>query len=219
MKKTSKAASENIARREPVQSMRSVQSDENDSYSKPHRCFCPNENGKLHIVHPLLPVWNAQSEILILGTMPSPASRERCFYYMHSQNRFWRVLSEITGEPLQYKNSGGEKAVSERKRLLLRYKIALWDVLSSCDIHGASDASIQNVAVNDFSEILRGANITRIFCTGKKALALYKKYCEARTKIVAEYLPSTSAANRANWSEEKLVREYKKKLCLHVLRA
>lgn len=163
-----------------------------------------------HVIHTLSPVWNERSEILILGTMPSPLSRERGFYYMHSQNRFWRVMSEITGEVLQYKNCDGDLAIAERKKLLFAHNIALWDVLASCDIQGAADASITHFVVNDFSDILQGARIRKIFCTGKKAFTLYQKHCEAQTSLRAEYLPSTSAANQANWSFAKLVEEYKR---------
>lgn len=90
-----------------------------------------------HIEHGIPPVFNAESRVLILGTMPSPKSRENGFYYMHPQNRFWRVISTVLGEPLPTTNG-------ERASLLLKNKIALWDTLAQCDIIGASDSSVKN---------------------------------------------------------------------------
>ena len=81
------------------------------------------------IIHPLKPIFDKNSAVLILGTMPSPKSRENNFYYGHPQNRFWRVLSAIFGEKLPENNK-------ERTAFLLKHRIALWDVLASCEIKG-----------------------------------------------------------------------------------
>lgn len=165
------------------------------------------------IIHEIQPVWNSESRVLILGTMPSPKSRERGFFYMHPQNRFWRVLPAVFGEILSTANNDTdkEKAIRERKDFLLRHNIALWDVLSSCEIEGASDASIKNAVPNDFTEILSKSKIRRVFCTGKTAFSLWQKHCtsmyEERFAITSACLPSTSPANAA-WSLERLVGEY-----------
>ncbi|MBO4321246.1 MAG: DNA-deoxyinosine glycosylase, partial [Treponema sp.] len=91
--------------------------------------------------------------------------------------------------------------------------IALWDVLSSCDINGASDASIKNAMPNDFTEILSNSKITKVFCTGKTAYNLWNKFCkekyEVQFNLTTECLPSTSPANAA-WSFERLVEIYRK---------
>ena len=199
------------------------------------------------VAHPLEPVWNSESKILILGTMPSPASRSAGFYYMHGQNRFWKVLAAVFGEELEFTNKGlradgtcresfkavrdateillkddrmpqkADKkpdlvaAIKERRDLLLRHKIALWDVLSQCDINGASDSSIKNAIPNDFSRIFRESEIRRVFCTGKTAFSLWRKHCaplyENDFGITSVCLPSTSPANAA-WSVEKLTQAY-----------
>ncbi|MBP3710440.1 MAG: DNA-deoxyinosine glycosylase [Treponema sp.] len=167
-----------------------------------------NEVTVSHIVHPLEPVWNEQSVALVLGTMPSPRSRSAGFYYMHEQNRFWRVLAAIFGETLCYANSDGEAAIAERHALVLRHRVALWDVLASCTISGASDASIKNPVPNDFSKLLTESHITRIYCTGQTAYKLYTKLCESKTHIQAVCLPSTSPANQGRWPIEKLIDAY-----------
>ena len=162
------------------------------------------------VIHEIEPVWNSESRILILGTMPSPASRMAGFFYMHPQNRFWKVVPEVFGEKLRHSNTE-EGAVQERIDFLLRNHIALWDVLSSCKINGASDSSIKNAVPNDFTEILTVSKIKRIFCTGKTAFNLWKKMCaekyEAKFKLQTECLPSTSPANAA-WSITHLVEAY-----------
>ncbi len=148
-------------------------------------------------VHPISPVWNERAKILILGSFPSVKSREQMFFYGHPQNRFWRVLSAVTNSPLPV-------TVDEKKSYLLTNGIALWDVVSSCDIVGSSDSSIRNVTPNDLSAILEGADIRAIFTNGKTAHFLYQKYTKPQTGREDICLPSTSPANAA-WSLEKLV--------------
>lgn len=142
------------------------------------------------VKHTIAPVFDGLSEILILGTMPSPASRETGFYYGHPQNRFWRVLSAVYNEETP-------QTVEEKKAFLLRNRIALWDVLSSCDITGASDRSIRNPVPNDIASLLSKTQIKRVFTTGKKAYALYTRLCLPQTGLEAVLLPSTSPANCA----------------------
>lgn len=168
----------------------------------------------MFVKHCVPPVWNSESRILILGTMPSPASRAAGFFYMHAQNRFWPVMAHIFGEGFTHKNNAADTAgaVRERTAFLLRHRIALWDVLASCDIEGASDSSITDGVPNDFSPLLSNSKISRIFCTGKTAFALYRKYCAEKYGVEYFYLPSTSPANRAAWPDEKLAEEYKKKI-------
>ena len=153
------------------------------------------------ITHAFDPVFDFESRILILGTMPSPKSRELGFYYSHPRNRFWPVLAKIFGEEIP-------KTPEEKKNFCLRNKIALWDVLKECDIEGASDSSIKNAVPNDISVILNSAKIKAIFTTGATASKLYKEFIEPETKIPAIALPSTSPAN-AKIKFEELVEEYK----------
>lgn len=151
--------------------------------------------------HEFPPVFDSNSRVLILGSIPSPKSREQGFYYMHPQNRFWRMLCGILGEPLPLDTVG-------RKQLCLRHKIALWDVLESCEINGASDSSIKNAVPNDLSVIFAAADIKAVFTTGKKAHALYCRFF-SDDYPEAICLPSTSPANRTI-SEEKMLEEYKR---------
>lgn len=138
------------------------------------------------------PVYDDRSRALILGTWPSPKSREMAFYYGHPQNRFWPLLAALTGEPLPARED-----IAAKKQLLLRHGLALWDTLESCTITGASDASIKDVVPNDIARLLRKAPIRAVFCNGATAYRIYTKYQQPLTGIPAVRLPSTSPANAA----------------------
>ena len=153
------------------------------------------------MLHPIDPVFDKDSRVLILGSFPSVRSREEGFFYGHPQNRFWKVTARVFGEEVP-------KTVEEKKAFLLRNHIALWDVIGSCDIEGSSDASIRNATVNDISHILKTARIKAVFLNGRKAYSLYQKYMYPDVKREGICLPSTSPAN-AMWSVDKLTSEWK----------
>ncbi|MCM1111898.1 MAG: DNA-deoxyinosine glycosylase [Muribaculum sp.] len=153
-----------------------------------------------HIEHGFGPVYDEHSEILVLGSLPSVKSREQQFYYGHPQNRFWRVLAALCQEKPPV-------SIPEKRAFLLRNRIALWDVIASCDIIGSSDSSIRNVLPNDLGTVLERSPVRRICLNGGKAWELFQKYCAAdcRERGIADVwkLPSTSPANAA-WSVERL---------------
>ena len=155
-----------------------------------------NIQEELRLLHTIPPVFNRNSKILILGSFPSVKSRETGFFYGHPQNRFWKVLATLLKEPVPH-------TIEEKKAMLLAHRIALWDVIQSCDIKGSSDSSIKNVQPTDIGMILEKTNITRIYANGNKAGQLYKRYQFPVTGIEAMVLPSTSPANAA-WSLDRL---------------
>ena len=148
------------------------------------------------VSHPIPPVFDRNSKVLILGSFPSVKSREAQFFYGHPQNRFWKVTSAVfdVQEP---------HTIEEKKDFLLSRGIAVWDVIASCDITGSSDSSIKNVVPNDLSQILKVADIRTIFVNGKTAEKFYNKYVKDVIGREAVCLPSTSPAN-ATWSLERL---------------
>ena len=153
------------------------------------------------IVHPIDPVYDKNSKVLILGSFPSVKSREEGFFYGHPQNRFWKVTSMVFGEDAPL-------TVPEKKAFLLRNHVALWDVIASCEIDGSSDSSIRNVTVNDISLILKTAEIKSIYLNGKKAYQYYQRYLLPVTGCEGICLPSTSPANAA-WSTDRLREAWK----------
>lgn len=151
--------------------------------------------------HTFEPIFDKNSEILVLGSFPSVKSRENNFYYAHPQNRFWRVVASVYSCPVP-------KTVEEKKNMLLSNKIAVWDVIKSCEITGSADSTIKSVIPNDLSEILSVADIKKIYANGKTAQSLYNKYIKKNTGVDIISLPSTSPANAA-YSLEKLIKEWK----------
>ena len=152
------------------------------------------------LTHTFGPLYDGRSRILILGSFPSVKSREANFFYGHPQNRFWKVIAALTGNPVPV-------SIEEKKVLLHSSHIALWDTIWQCDIIGSSDSSIRNVTPTDLSIILDNAPIRQIFCNGSASANLFHKYQEQTLHRTAVKLPSTSLANAA-FSVEKLIREW-----------
>ena len=137
---------------------------------------------KEHIIHPIPPFYDKDSDILILGSFPSVKSREQMFFYGHPQNRYWKVIASVFNDEVP-------DTIPAKKAFLKKHHIAMWDVIGSCDITGSSDSS--------------NSKVTKIFVNGKTAEKYYKKYTEQKTGIKAVCLPSTSPANAA-WNIERL---------------
>lgn len=154
---------------------------------------------RLH--HTIEPVFDASSKILILGTFPSVKSREGQFFYHHPQNRFWKVLAVLLQEELP-------QSVEEKKQFLHRNHIAVWDVVSSCEVSGSSDSSIKNVVPNDLAGMLSKLSIQKLYANGAKAYLLYQKYCQKELNRDIIKLPSTSPAN-AIYQLDRLLLEWK----------
>lgn len=151
----------------------------------------------MSVAHPFDPVVSPESKVLILGSFPSVKSREQGFYYGHPQNRFWRVLAEVFQEPLPL-------TIDEKRELVLRHGLALWDVIASCDITGSSDASVKNAVPVDIARVTRTADLRAVICNGALSGKLYTRYLQPLTGMEALVLPSTSPANAA-WTLPRLI--------------
>ena len=156
------------------------------------------------VYHNIPPVFDKYSEVLILGSFPSVKSREVQFFYGHSQNRFWKVISTIYDCPVP-------NDTPSKKKLLLDNRIALWDVIGSCEINGSSDSSIRNAVPNDIAALVEKTGISRIFANGATSYNMYNRFCRDSVGIDAVKLPSTSPANAA-YSLDRLVSEWKSHL-------
>lgn len=153
------------------------------------------------VFHTIPPLYDSHSRVLLLGSIPSPKSREAGFFYAHPQNRFWRVLAAVLGEEVP-------QTIEAKRAMCLKHHVALWDTIARCDIAGASDTSIRNAVPNDIGKLVRESEITRIFATGGKSADLYRKLIEPQLHIPITQLPSTSPANAA-WSLERLIEAYR----------
>lgn len=150
-----------------------------------------------HVVHPFEPVFDRDSRILILGSLPSVRSRENRFYYGHPQNRFWRVLAAVFAEPTP-------ETIDEKTAMLLRNGVALWDAVAECDVVGSSDASIRNVRPTDLARIFAFCRIETVYANGRTAAKYYDRYQKPLYGRPIVTLPSTSPANAA-WPPERLI--------------
>ena len=181
------------------------------------------ESGYSHISHGFEPVFNGRSHVLVLGSFPSVLSRANAFYYGNPQNRFWRVMAACLGcdvppnegEPVPAAYASAcrcpagapatlDASIAAKRAMLLKGRVALWDVIESCDIKGSSDASIKNVVPAHIERIAGAAPIETVVCNGGTAGRLYKRYLQKVTGIPAVVLPSTSPAN-ASWRLERLI--------------
>ena len=153
------------------------------------------------VIHPIPPVFDDESRILILGSFPSVRSREEMFFYGHPQNRFWKTLAAVFEDEIPL-------TVEEKRTFLHRHRIALWDVIKSCEIAGSSDSSIKNVVPNDISRILSSCQIERIYTNGRMADLYYRKFVYPIIKRETICLPSTSPAN-ARMTLKELIQSWR----------
>lgn len=143
----------------------------------------------LHIKTSFVPISNADTTILILGTIPGDKSLELGEYYGHARNRFWKIISTITNNDLPMTYSG-------KKDLLLKSKIGIWDVAHNANRKGSLDSAIENPEPNDLDGfIARHVNLKVIGFNGTKAQALFDKHFKKKSGIKYISLPSTSPAN------------------------
>ena len=143
-------------------------------------------------IYSFKPVYDSNSRVLILGSMASVKSLEKGFYYMHPQNKFWRVISQVANSPVP-------DSIEDKRQWLLDNRIALMDIIYSCERKGSLDSDIKNLMPNDIMQVLDKADIKAVFCNGRKSYDTAKKYYP---EIKFNYLPSTSPANAGAWNIE-----------------
>ncbi|HHV41877.1 MAG TPA: DNA-deoxyinosine glycosylase [Clostridiaceae bacterium] len=162
-----------------------------------------NDSKHVFIEHPLPPLYDKNSRILILGSFPSIKTRAAGFFYGHPQNRFWPMLSALLQIEPPLKATEPKRATE----VLLRRRIALWDSISSCEIIGSSDSSIRNVKPNNFDAIFSAAQIRHVFCNGAAAYNYFLKHQDLPTAVGLSRMPSTSPANAAK-SLDALIKDW-----------
>ncbi len=155
----------------------------------------------MQISHPIPPFIRPDSLVLILGSFPSVKSRETGFYYDHQKNRFWCLLSTLL-------KTGTPDSIQQKQCFLSIHRIALWDVVQSCEAAGSSDSSIRDVRINPINELLADYRLRAVFLNGKVAGRLFLANISLKPDMPVRILPSTSAAN-ASCSLDKLAEEWK----------
>lgn len=134
------------------------------------------------------PIIQADARVLILGTMPSVVSLQKQQYYGHPQNHFWPIIYSILELPLPV-------SYEQRVQGVINNRIAIWDVLASCDREGSADSAIRKETDNDFHSFLPRLPQLRLICfNGTKARDLWKKHIGSIAPASVEFktLPSSS---------------------------
>ena len=139
------------------------------------------------------PVYNKDSKLLILGSFPSVNSRKIDFYYGNKQNRFWKTLCSFFGEEIP-------ESREQKIDFLLRRNIALWDIVTECEIEGSKDSTIKNFKIARLEKVLQNSQISFIILNGSTAFDIFQKNYDG-IDISFEKLPSTSPANPTFKSE------------------
>jgi len=147
---------------------------------------------------------NEDAQILILGSMPGVESLKQQRYYAHPRNAFWPIMSTLfeLAEELSYQ----QRCVN-----LISNKIALWDVLRSCQRQGSLDSNIESSSIitNNFTEFLQAHRAIKLIAfNGAKAEQLFNKYVlptltDNQLRITRTRLPSTSPAHAAMSFQQK----------------
>ena len=140
------------------------------------------------------PFYDKNSRLLILGSFPSVKSRQVEFYYGNKQNRFWKTVCGFFGEEVPL-------SVEDKKNFLKRREIALWDMVTECEIVGSQDSKIKNFKVADIKKLLQNSKINYIILNGSKAAEIFtQNFGDVKVPFVC--LPSTSPANTRFDKEE-----------------
>ncbi len=144
------------------------------------------------------PIIDKDSRILILGSFPGVKSLEEQQYYAHPRNQFWKILFTLLNEDFS-------ENYQDRIHLVQKHKIALWDVINTCDRKGSLDSAIENEERNDLLKLLeQNPQIKSIYCNGKKAYESLLKLVGFNFNIPINALPSTSPAHAALSFQGKL---------------
>jgi hypoxanthine-DNA glycosylase len=146
-----------------------------------------------------LPVVDARTRILILGSLPGEASLAAGQYYGNPRNAFWRLLETVLDEQLVALN------YDDRLAMLRSHGIGLWDVVGEAERRGSLDAAILNPSANDLLALIETLPTLRAvaFNGGTAAKLGSRLLAPAADRIELIALPSSSPAHAARSFAEK----------------
>lgn len=151
------------------------------------------ENKRCHAFPPLC---GDNPHTIILGTFPSPLSRDKGEYYGNPRNQFWRLI--FGAFDVSFDNPGYDM----KKAVLFENRIALYDVIAECEPDGALDSGIRNpVYRTKLPDFIAAKKISNVFFNGNNA---YRFYRRGIGEIERRILPSSSPANAGMRFDEKL---------------
>ncbi len=144
------------------------------------------------------PIYNKQTEILILGSLPGEKSLQEQRYYAHPQNVFWKILATI------YSPEFLTDDFQKQKKMLLLYRLGLWDLVMKAQRKGSLDSELRDIQINNVLELqLQLPNLKKVVFNGNTAYQLYKKEIPFLEFVEYHIMPSTSPANaKMNYTEK-----------------
>jgi len=156
-----------------------------------------NQYHSTHFKTSFDPISDLNTEVLILGTLPGEKSLELHEYYAHPRNKFWQIIATIT-------NDKSPSTYEEKKKLLIKHKMGVWDVAHQAIRQGSLDSAIQDEEPNDLNTFIsKHKHLKIIGFNGLKSESLYDKYFIRKPNIQYIVLPSSSPANASTSFEQK----------------
>ena len=137
----------------------------------------------------LPPVVDENTEILILGTLPSDMSLAAEQYYANPGNDFWKLIGAVLNQTFT------GLSYEDKLELLKANRIGLWDAFQSCVRPGSMDSDITGHDLNDFETLKNIAPNIRLICINGRKAAQAEETLQA-LGYETRLLPSSSGANR-----------------------
>ena len=142
------------------------------------------------------PLIGGNPRTLILGTFPSPLSREKGEYYGNPRNQFWRIIYRV------FDVRDADDDYGLKQAFLFKNGVAVWDVIAQCESDGALDSAIRDPVYNtSLPALIVERGISRVFFNGGNAYVFYKRGIGS---IGGNVLPSTSPTYAGMRFEDKL---------------
>lgn len=136
------------------------------------------------------PSVDADTRLLILGSLPGDMSIARQEYYAHPGNAFWALMGDVLGEELV-----GQPYALRLERLRVR-GVGLWDVMASATRPGSLDSAISDADVRDLATFIAALpQLQSVAFNGKTAALHGRRQVGERTDLTLIDLPSSSGAH------------------------
>lgn len=135
------------------------------------------------------PVVAPGTRLLILGSLPGAASLAAGRYYANPRNRFWHLVGEVVGLPVE------TLSYEDRLTALTEAGIGLWDSIGSAERRGSLDAAIRRAEANPLAALVAGLPMLEaIAFNGVKSAAVGRRAL-GDTNLALYDLPSSSPAS------------------------
>lgn len=141
------------------------------------------------------PIANADTRLLILGSLPGDASLKAAQYYAHPRNGFWPLIGGVLDEPL------AALPYAERLDRLKARRVGLWDVIASARRSGSLDAAIKSPEAADLRGLIESLpELGAVAFNGGLAAKLGRRILADLNGVALIDLPSSSPAHAISLS-------------------